>query len=114
MRTGYLDCGSGASGDMLLGALLGAGWPEPALREVVAQLGVPVRIEVGRVDRRGVPALRVQVVEEAQPPSRPYPVLARLLAGSRLDDWLRRAATSVFERLAAVEATVHGRRIEEV
>lgn len=114
MRIGYLDCGSGASGDMLLGALLGAGWPEPALREVVAQLGVPVRIEVGRVDRRGVPALHVQVVEEAQPQSRPYPVLARLLAGSRLEDSLRRAAASVFERLAAVEATVHVRPIEEV
>jgi pyridinium-3,5-bisthiocarboxylic acid mononucleotide nickel chelatase len=114
MRVAYLDCGSGASGDMLLGALLGAGWPEPALHDLVARLGVPVRIRVDRVDRRGVPAMHVEVVEEAPPHSRPYPVLAGLLADSRLDDSLRRSAASVFERLAAVEATVHSRPIEAV
>ncbi len=114
MRVGYLDCGSGASGDMLLAALLGAGWPEPALHDLVARLGVPVRIVVGRVDRRGVPATRVEIVEENPPHSRPYPVLARLLADSQLDDSLRRSAAAVFERLAAVEATAHARPIEEV
>jgi pyridinium-3,5-bisthiocarboxylic acid mononucleotide nickel chelatase len=99
---------------MLLGALLGAGWPEPALHDVAARLGVPVRIRVARVDRRGVPAMHVEVVEEAPPHSRPYPVLARLLAESRLDDSLRRSAASVFERLAAVEATVHSRPIDAI
>jgi uncharacterized protein (TIGR00299 family) protein len=99
---------------MLLGALLGAGWPERALHDVIARLGVPVRIRVDRVDRRGVPALHVEVVEEAPPHSRPYPVLAGLLADSGLDDSLRRSAASVFERLAAVEATVHSRPIEAV
>ena len=99
---------------MLLGALLGAGWPEPALHDVAGRLGVPVRIRVDKVDRRGVPALHVEVVEEAPPHSRPYPVLARLLADSHLDDSLRRSASSVFERLAAVEATVHSRPIDAI
>src|SRR5260370_37509966 len=58
MRIGYLDLGSGASGDMLLPALLGAGWAEDGLHDVVARLGVPVRIAVSRVHRRGVPAVR--------------------------------------------------------
>jgi pyridinium-3,5-bisthiocarboxylic acid mononucleotide nickel chelatase len=114
MRVGFLDCGSGASGDMLLAALLGAGWPEPALHDIVQRLGVPARIVVGRVERRGVPAVRVEVVEEAPPQSRPYPVLARLLTESRLDDSLRRSATAVFARLAAVEADVHARPIGEI
>ena len=99
---------------MLLAALLGAGWPEPELHDIVERLDVPACIVVGRVERRGVPAVRVEVLEETPPDSRPYPVLARLLADSRLDDPLRHSAASVFERLAAVEATVHSRPIEAV
>lgn len=114
MRVGYFDCGSGASGDMLLAALLGAGWPESALHDIVQRLGVPARVVVGRVERRGVPAVRVEVVEETRPASRPYPVLARLLTESRLDDSLRRSATAVFARLAAVEADVHARPIGDI
>ncbi|HKV45627.1 MAG TPA: nickel pincer cofactor biosynthesis protein LarC [bacterium] len=114
MRIGYLDCASGASGDMLLGALLGAGWTEAALRDVVADLGVSVRIAVSRVDRRGVPAARVEVLEDEPPRSRPYPVLARLLADSRIDRALRHDAARVLERLAAVEAGVHATPIAEV
>jgi uncharacterized protein (TIGR00299 family) protein len=114
MRIGYLDCSSGASGDMLLAALLGAGWTEAALRDIVAGLGLPVRIAVSRVWRQGVAAVRVEVVEEASPPARRYPALARVLTESRIDEPLRRDAAAVFERLAAVEAEVHGTPIEEV
>ncbi len=114
MRIGYLELGSGASGDMLLAALLGAGWAEEALREVVTRLGVPVRVAVRRVHRRGVPAVRVEVVEDAPPHSRFYPALARVLAESRIDEPLRRDAMAVLERLAGAEAEVHGTSIEEV
>jgi pyridinium-3,5-bisthiocarboxylic acid mononucleotide nickel chelatase len=114
MRIGYLDCGSGASGDMLLGALLDAGWSAAALQDVGAGLGVPVRIAVSRVDRRGVPATRVEVLEETPPHSRPVPTLGRLLAESRIEDPLRRSALAVFSRLAAVEAEIHATPVEEV
>ena len=114
MRIGYLDCASGASGDMLLGALLGAGWSEVTLRDLVAGLGVPVRLEVSRVHRQGVPAVRVEVLEDEPPPSRLYPALARLLADARIDAGLRRDAAGMLERLAAVEAEVHAVPIAEV
>ena len=70
MRIGYLDCAMGASGDMLLAALLGAGWAESALRRLIAQLAVPVRIAVVQASRQGVPAVRVEVEEENPPHSR--------------------------------------------
>ncbi len=114
MRIGYLELGSGASGDMLLAALLDAGWAEERLREVVARLGVPVRIAVRRVHRRGVPAVRVEVLEDAPPHSRAYPALERALAESRLDAPLRDDAIAVLARLAGVEAAVHGTSTEEV
>src|SRR5207302_1039013 len=114
MRIGYLDCASGASGDMLLGALLGAGWTEAALRDLVGRLGVPVRIAVGRVHRQSVPAVRVEVQETGPPHSRRYPVLARVLADAPLDPAFRDSAAAVLRRLAAAEAEIHATPIEEV
>ncbi|HLN14218.1 MAG TPA: nickel pincer cofactor biosynthesis protein LarC [bacterium] len=114
MRIGYLDCGSGASGDMLLGALLGAGWPEDALREVVENLGVPVQVRVTRSERRGVPALRVELVEQDPPHARPYPRLMETLAASRVPAPVRDGGAAVLRRLAEVESEVHGVPIERV
>jgi uncharacterized protein (TIGR00299 family) protein len=104
----------GASGDMLLGALLGAGWAEPALRHLISELGVPVRLAVLGASRRGVPAVRVEIEEEDPPHSRTYPMLARLLAESRIDEGLRRDAAAALHRLGSVEAKAHSMPIEEV
>ena len=97
---------------MLLAALLGAGWTEAGLRDVVERLGVPVRLAISGVHRRGVPATRVEVLEDDPPHSRPYPQLGRLLAESRIEEPLRRSAMAVFARLAATEAKVHATPIE--
>jgi pyridinium-3,5-bisthiocarboxylic acid mononucleotide nickel chelatase len=114
MRIGYLDCASGASGDMLLGALVGAGWPEADLRDVAARLGVPLRVTVSRVDRQGVPAVRVEVREDDPPHARPYPALAEILARSRIEEPVREIASRILRRLAEVEAAVHATSVEEV
>src|SRR5579859_5383391 len=114
MRLGYLDCGSGASGDMLLGALVGAGWPEAALRQVVADLGVPVRLSVTPGVRRGVPALRVEVIEGNPADERLYPQLAAILDGCRVAAPVRARAAGVLRRLAEVESQVHGVPVERV
>lgn len=114
MRLGYLDCASGASGDMLLGALVGAGWPEAALQRVVAELGVPVRVTVTRAERRGVPALRVEVVEDDPAHERLYPQLAAMLDGCGVAAPVRARAAAVLRRLAEVESQVHGVPVERV
>lgn len=114
MRVGYLDCPSGASGDMLLGALIGAGWSEAALRRVVADLGVPVRLAITRVDRRGVPALRVEITEDDPAHERLYPELAAVVDRSRVAAPVRRRAARVLDRLAEVESDVHGVPVERV
>jgi len=99
---------------MLLGALLGAGWPEDALREVVVNLGVPVQVRVTRSERRGVPALRVELVEQDPPHARPYPRLMETLAASRVPAPVRDGGAAVLRRLAEVESEVHGVPIERV
>ena len=61
MRIAYLECFSGMSGDMFLGALIDAGVPARVLEETVAALGVEARLEISRVMRSGISATKVDV-----------------------------------------------------
>ena len=61
MRIAYLECFSGMSGDMFLGALVDAGVPARLLEETAAALGVGARLEISRVVRGGVSATKVDV-----------------------------------------------------
>jgi pyridinium-3,5-bisthiocarboxylic acid mononucleotide nickel chelatase len=62
MRIGYLECFSGISGDMLLGALVDAGVSFALLEETAAALDVGARLEMRRVTRGGIAASKVDVV----------------------------------------------------
>jgi uncharacterized protein (TIGR00299 family) protein len=61
MRLAYLDCFSGISGDMFLGALVDAGVPKQLLEETVAALNIGARLEISRVSRNGISAIKVDV-----------------------------------------------------
>jgi len=61
MRIAYLDCFSGISGDMFLGALLDAGVPAKLFEETVAALNIGARLEISRVNRSAITATKVDV-----------------------------------------------------
>jgi pyridinium-3,5-bisthiocarboxylic acid mononucleotide nickel chelatase len=61
MRIAYLECFSGMSGDMFLGALVDAGVPASLLEETVAALGVGAKLGISRVVRSGISATKVDV-----------------------------------------------------
>jgi uncharacterized protein (TIGR00299 family) protein len=61
MRRAYLECFSGMSGDMFMGALIDAGVPPRLLEETVAALGLGARLEISRVVRSGISATKVDV-----------------------------------------------------
>jgi uncharacterized protein (TIGR00299 family) protein len=131
-RVAYFDCASGASGDMLLGALVDLGLPLDALRAELAK--VPLggyRLEARRVDRSGLQATKVDVViEKGQGHNRHHHndhghgdhshdhrglvEILELLSKSALAPDIRDRAASLFRRLAEAEAAVHGSRPEEV
>lgn len=67
MRIGYLECFSGISGDMLLGALVDAGVPFGVLEETAAALNVGARLERRKVMRGGLTATKVDVITPEQP-----------------------------------------------
>lgn len=62
MRIGYIDCFSGISGDMMLGALVHAGVDPEIFRRTIRTLGLDVRIEVHAVERGGIGATKVDVI----------------------------------------------------
>jgi len=62
LKIAYLDCFSGISGDMFLGALVDAGVPFSVLQDAVAGLGLEARLELRRVDRSGIDSAKVDVV----------------------------------------------------
>ena len=62
MRIAYLDCFSGISGDMFLGALVDAGVSAAHLEQTVAGLDIGAKLEVSRVNRSGISATKVDVV----------------------------------------------------
>jgi uncharacterized protein (TIGR00299 family) protein len=109
MTTLWVDASSGASGDMLLGALLGAGVPIEVIRAAVDAVSPePVELCEEQVTRAGFAATRcrVEVVESHH--HRTWRDIRALLLEASLDDAVRDLALRVFERLAVAEAAVHG------
>lgn len=115
MRIAFFDPFSGASGDMILGALLDAGAPLAALRAELGKLGIAgyeVRVDiVERAGLRGTQA-RVEVTDEGT--ERNWAAVRDLLEGSALAAPVKDAALAVFARLAEAEGAVHGVPAERV
>ena len=66
MRIAYLECFSGISGDMFLGALVDAGVSPELLEKTVSALGVGAKLEISRVNRSGISATKVDVWVDGQ------------------------------------------------
>jgi uncharacterized protein (TIGR00299 family) protein len=62
MRIAYLDCFSGISGDMLLGAMVDAGLPLEILEQTAASLNIGVRLEARKVMRAGIAGTKVDII----------------------------------------------------
>ncbi|HEX5494799.1 MAG TPA: nickel pincer cofactor biosynthesis protein LarC [Mycobacteriales bacterium] len=112
---GWLDCAAGASGDMLLGALVDAGVSVGTLTAAVAALPVePVEFQVSQVRRHGLAATRVRVRAPATEVRRTWAQIRELLGAADLPAGVVDIAVAAFERLARAEATVHRTTPERV
>jgi len=116
MRTLYFDCFAGISGDMTIGALLDAGVRFEDLREQLRT--VPLRdyeISAERVIRGSLAATKFTVAfQESEHHERHLSDIADLVQRSQLSETTKARAIQIFEKLAAAEAHVHGKTIEEV
>ena len=134
MRTGYLECFSGISGDMLLGALVDAGVPFSSLEETAAALNVGAGLAMCKVSRGGLAATKVDV---ATPDSRSaeqthlhepehshdahshehhrsLSAILGIIQAAPLDEAVKERASRAFQLLGEAEAAIHSIPIEKV
>jgi uncharacterized protein (TIGR00299 family) protein len=110
VRLAYLDCFSGISGDMALGALVHAGADLNEIAKVL--LAFPIddfELTAEEVDVRGMPALAIHVQSGPQGVIRTWSSIRGLLDQSDLSPSARRMAHRMYYRLAHAAATVHGK-----
>ncbi|HLG74268.1 MAG TPA: nickel pincer cofactor biosynthesis protein LarC [Chloroflexota bacterium] len=113
MPLAYLDCFSGASGDMILGALVGAGWT--GLEDALKALNVPGwQLQVTDVVKRGISATSVSFELEPAAERRHLQGMLAIIAASSLPQTVKDSASTIFRRLAAVEAGIHAVDVGEV
>jgi len=113
--TVWVDASSGASGDMLLGALVGAGVPVDVIQDAIDTVAPePVSLRVEQVIRNGFAATRCHVEVADSSEHRSWADIQKMLADSALDQEVRALALRVFARLAEAEAKVHGGEAADV
>lgn len=111
----YFDCIGGASGDMILGAMLDAGLPEGALRNGLAQLNLPrLDLHCERVLKGGISAVKVDVLVPEDVPERRLPEMVEIVERSSLSDPIRQQAITILRRLGEVEARIHAEPLDQV
>jgi len=115
-RAVYVDCFSGASGDMLLGALLDAGVRLDDLRGGLAKLPVSGwALHEERIRQHGLGGTRARVTLLEQDQShRHLADVLEIISSGELPHGVAERAAQVFESLADAEASIHGTSVEEV
>jgi pyridinium-3,5-bisthiocarboxylic acid mononucleotide nickel chelatase len=141
MRIAYLDCFSGISGDMFLGALLDAGVSAQLLHDTVKTLDIGASLEIKQVSRAGISASKVDVYvhgKKDQPRDlAPEPAnetgkdhhhshqhphqhgralseIRRVIEQSAISSRAKATAIRIFETLGEAEAKIHNTSIEQV
>ncbi|TWU29957.1 nickel pincer cofactor biosynthesis protein LarC [Bythopirellula polymerisocia] len=115
MRIAYLDCASGISGDMMLGALVDAGVDLAKVQAGIDSLGLPsCKLVVEEVKKCGFRALQLRVEHEPEHAHRHLHHIEAMIEQSTLSESQRSLAQKIFMRLAEAEAKVHGTTIQKV
>jgi len=115
MRTLYFDCFAGASGDMILGAMVAAGVDTVVLREQLSRLGVDgFNINFDTVTRSGLSATYARVETAHEHKHRHLSDIKKIIESSGVSDKAKTLSIEIFTRLAEAEACVHNEPVEHV
>ncbi len=123
-RTLYLDCFAGASGDMIIGAMLDCGLDFETLRGELLKLGVEgYELRLKRVLRSGISAAKFDVHltdeshshrHERRHAHRSLSEIERVIVSSNLSERVKERARTIFRRIGEAEAKIHDIPIEKV
>ncbi len=115
MKILYFDCFAGASGDMILGAMVAAGVDPNFLRTQLSKLpvgGFGIKFET--VKRSGLSATYARVETAHEHKHRNLSDIKEIIEGSDLSEPVKERAIQIFTRLAEAEARVHNEPIDHI
>ena len=114
-RVLFLDCFSGISGDMMLGALIDLGVDLQYIKNELKNLDIGgYELKSSKVKINAIYATRFQVNVKKDQPSRSYKDIKNLIGSSRLAPTTKELALKIFDKIAGAESKVHNQKIEDV
>ena len=115
MKTLYFDCFAGASGDMILGALIAAGVEPETFKQRLSLLGLAgYSVDFETVDRSGISATYARVQTSEDHSHRHLFDILKIIYESRLSANVKVLADRIFSSLAEAEARVHNVPVEQI
>ncbi|MBN1875588.1 MAG: LarC family nickel insertion protein [Anaerolineae bacterium] len=115
MKTLYFDCIAGASGDMILGALVDAGLAVDTLRERLGALHLAdFDLKVYKVAKHAFTATKVDVIVADDAPERHLADILHIVEASDLAPSIKVQAVAIFNRMGEAEAGIHGTSLDHV
>ncbi|NLL58586.1 MAG: LarC family nickel insertion protein, partial [Firmicutes bacterium] len=109
MKVLYLECPSGAAGDMILAALLDCGLSLEELQKHLSCLQLKgYDLKCDTINKKGLRALQVKINVTEKQPHRNISAITELIRKSNLSPWVKEKSIAVFQALARAEAKVHG------
>ncbi|MDI6689291.1 MAG: nickel pincer cofactor biosynthesis protein LarC [Actinomycetota bacterium] len=115
MKIAYFDCFSGISGDMVLGALLDAGFPFEVLLTELKKLPLKdYEIKAEKVEKLGISATKVCVRAEEKGIIRTWSNVKSIIQESKLHPDVKEESQRIFLKLAEAESKTHRKSIDQV
>ncbi|MED4923824.1 nickel pincer cofactor biosynthesis protein LarC [Anoxybacillus geothermalis] len=125
MKILYLDCFSGISGDMMVGALVDAGVPPEKIEVELKKLPLSgYQLQWGKVMKKGISATKFDVImleniedshdHERHHAHRHYSDIVDMIERSELNVEVKKRSEQIFHCIAVAEAKIHGIPIEKV
>ena len=117
MKSIFIDCSLGISGDMLASALLDLGVPHSIFADNLLSLKIDknYKLKFKQADSEGIRGIVcIKNESELKKLSRSLNDIKNLILDSSLNDYVKKKSIRVFEILAEAEAIVHGNKISDV
>jgi uncharacterized protein (TIGR00299 family) protein len=115
LKIAYFDCIAGASGDMILGALIDAGLTKQSLLENLSALRLPgFELKFKQVKKSSFAATKVDVIVSNDVPERHLSDIKRIIDESDLPKIIKDQSIRIFQKLCEVEAGIHDSSPEKV
>jgi len=115
MKVLYFDLIGGASGDMILGALIDSGVPAEKMAEMLAGLKLDeFELKAESISKNGFQATKVDILVGEQPPERHLKEILEVIQKSSLPGSIQKRAIKIFQNIASVEASIHNKPMDQV